>query len=65
MRYDIGMSNATATRTEAHANARSHLALAHARYALATTKKAKRDAAEDIEFWGNKAAMLSIEKGWA
>ena len=33
---------------------------ARARYQAATTKRALRDGAEDLEFWSNKAAMLDV-----
>jgi hypothetical protein len=33
---------------------------ARARYQAATTKRTMRDAAEDLEFWSNKAAMLEV-----
>lgn len=32
---------------------------ARERYSTATTKKARREAAEDLEFWSNKTAFLS------
>lgn len=38
---------------------------ARATYANATSKRAKRAAAEDIEFWGSRAAMLANGTGWA
>ena len=37
---------------------------AKALLATATTRIAKRDAAEAVEFWGSKLAMLSVSKGW-
>jgi hypothetical protein len=39
---------------------------AKAAYEAATTNKARRDAAEDIEFWGNKMAAETISErsGW-
>jgi hypothetical protein len=40
-------------------DARARLMAARARYDLAKTKWAKREAAEDIEFYGNRAAYLS------
>jgi hypothetical protein len=41
------------------ARARTEQAAARCRYDMAVTRKAKREAASDIEFWGNKAAFLS------
>jgi len=41
------------------ADARARLMAARARYDSAKTKFAKREAAEDIEFYGNRAAYLA------
>ena len=46
-------------------SARTKYSQARALWEAAKTKADKRDAAEDMEFWGNKAAMLSIKTGWA
>jgi hypothetical protein len=57
MWLDNDMSN-----TAAHTNWIN----AKAAYEAATTNKARRDAAEDIEFWGNKMAAETISErnGW-
>jgi hypothetical protein len=39
-------------------NARRESALARQRYESAKSRKAKRDADEDLEFWSNKVAFL-------
>ena len=45
--------------------AESELRLAQLRYHLAKSNRAMRDAREDIDFWSDKVAMLSVmfEKG--
>jgi hypothetical protein len=47
-------------------NAEINWNTAKAAYAAATTNKARREAAEDIEFWGNKMAAEHIAdaNGW-
>ena len=62
--HDMGMNATLTYRQTELANARAKSAEARAAYAAATTKRAKRDAAEAIEFWGNKAAFLANVKGW-
>ena len=46
-------------------DAESELRLAQLRYHLAKSNRAMRDAREDIDFWSDKVAMLSVmfEKG--
>lgn len=46
-------------------DAESELRLAQLRYHLAKSNRAMRDAREDIDFWSDKAAMLTVmfEKG--
>lgn len=39
--------------------AEAELTAARARYNAAKTQKARRNAAEDIEFWSNKTAFFS------
>jgi hypothetical protein len=39
-------------------NARHEYQAARERWNTAKTRKAKRDADEDLEFWGNKVAFL-------
>lgn len=48
--------------SEAHTN----WITAKATYEAATTRKARNEAAEDIEFWGNKMAAEHINhtNGW-
>lgn len=41
------------------ASAEGKLIAARQRFDSARTKKSRREAAEDIEFWGNKAAFLN------
>lgn len=57
--------NATTTRTDALTHARGCLEWARKTEATAKSKIVRRDAREAVEFWGNKVAMLSVEKGWA
>jgi hypothetical protein len=54
------MSNAAAL-TEAKTNA----ATAKSAWENAKSAKARRNAAEELEFWTNKVAMLNVTKGWA
>ncbi len=56
------MSNTRTTDLEA---ARTERIRALADLSAATTRTAKREAAERAEFWGSRAAMLQVEKGWA
>lgn len=42
--------------------ARAESARARARYEAATTKKAKREAAENLEFWTNMTAFMTNVK---
>lgn len=41
-------------------DAESELRLAQLRYHLAKSNRAMRDAREDIDFWSDKVAMLSV-----
>jgi hypothetical protein len=45
-------------RDEQLANARKKLEAARVRVAAARTNKARREAYEDVEFWGNKVAFF-------
>jgi hypothetical protein len=51
-----------AYRQEQLETARRESAAARDRYNTAKTKGAKRDAAEDLEFWSNKVAFLTHAK---
>jgi len=54
------------TRTALLAEAISHRDAARkAMEARTTWNQAKRDAAEELEFWSNKVAFLQNEEGWA
>lgn len=45
--------------------ATENLNKARVAFFLAKTSKEQREAAEDAQFWGSRAAMLSTEKGWS
>lgn len=53
------------TRTEQLTEARSNQTAARLAFETAATKTARRNAAEQLEFWGNKVAFLANTKGWA
>lgn len=57
-RREIDEAKAEAANADVEA-ARKNLRAAMVALARATTKRAKRDAAEDVEFWGNRAAFLA------
>jgi hypothetical protein len=52
-------------RTAALTEARNNVATFRNIWETATTKKARNEAADDLEFWVSRATMLSNEKGWA
>lgn len=49
--------------TQQLTEATAHRDAARIAFQTATTKKASRDAAEDLEFWVGKVAMLSVMVG--
>lgn len=60
--------NTNATKTDRLAEldaAREQWTRARTERACATTRQAKRDADEAVNFWSNRMAMLSVPKGWA
>lgn len=52
------MSDLNTYRAEKLEEARRELSTAREALATAATTRARRDAAEDVEFWGNRAAYL-------
>lgn len=59
------MSYTIAEKPQNLVDAESELRLAQLKYHLAKSNRAMRDAREDIDFWSDKVAMLSVmfEKG--
>jgi len=54
----------TTTRTAQIAEATANRDAARTAYNT-TTGKARRNAAEELEFWSSKLAMLNVTTGWA
>ena len=52
-------------RTAALIEARNNVATYRNLWETATTKKARNEAADELEFWVSKASFLANEKGWA
>ena len=52
------------TRTQQLTEATANRDAARQAMESAKTKAARRNAAEDLDFWQGKVAMLSVERGW-
>lgn len=59
------MTNTTAEKPQNLVDAESELRLARLRYQVAKSNRAMREAREDVDFWSDKVAMLTVmfEKG--
>ena len=53
------------SRTEQYNEAKTNWETARQAMTTGETARIRRDAAEDVEFWGNKMAMLRLTTGWA
>lgn len=54
------MSDTTAEKPQNLVDAESELRLARLRYQIAKSNRAMREASEDVDFWSDKVAMLTV-----